>query len=373
MGSRSRGLDCDTFREVFLSFRPRRLVSTSRLRRPPFRRAADSSELCLLGKPYRCGKLLRRACPHDEREPRDHVFDCRPDRLRSPSLVGGDARPRLRKARRPSDGRRRHGRHPVRRLGSRCRGDLRHRRLQRLDRRHPSDDARPILRTLANLHPRHRRWRHPGTKYAISKSRYNGYCVNKADPFGFAPRRCGLQSGRRRSSTSTATAGATQGWMAFESPCRPTPSTRRIAIYELSIWGRGDGRRTRGIAELYLPRDRPAPGRLLPGDGLHACRALLPITGASVRRLVGLPDGRLLLRARRAGFGSPHDFMFLVDTLHQAVIGVLLDWVPCPLSRRTSTASATSTARISTSTPIRGWASTKTGGRSSSTSGATKW
>ncbi len=27
-------------------------------------------------------------------------------------------------------------------------------------------------------------------------------------------------------------------------------------------------------------------------------------------------------------FGSPHDFMFFVDTLHQAGIGVMLDWVP---------------------------------------------
>ena len=27
-------------------------------------------------------------------------------------------------------------------------------------------------------------------------------------------------------------------------------------------------------------------------------------------------------------FGTPQDFMYLVDTLHQAGIGVLLDWVP---------------------------------------------
>ena len=32
--------------------------------------------------------------------------------------------------------------------------------------------------------------------------------------------------------------------------------------------------------------------------------------------------------APTARFGSPHDFMFLVDTLHQAGVGVILDWVP---------------------------------------------
>ena len=42
---------------------------------------------------------------------------------------------------------------------------------------------------------------------------------------------------------------------------------------------------------------------------------------------MGLPRHRLL-RARARGGARPDDFRFLVDRLHRAGIGVLLDWVP---------------------------------------------
>ena len=39
-------------------------------------------------------------------------------------------------------------------------------------------------------------------------------------------------------------------------------------------------------------------------------------------------------------YGTPQDFMYLIDHLHQRGIGVILDWVPVALPRRSRTASA---------------------------------
>ena len=71
-------------------------------------------------------------------------------------------------------------------------------------------------------------------------------------------------------------------------------------------------------------------------------------------------------------FGTPDDFRYLVDRLHQAGIGVIVDWVPGALPAGTSGRWPASTARRCTSTPTRAAASSRTGARSSSTSAAAR-
>ena len=67
-------------------------------------------------------------------------------------------------------------------------------------------------------------------------------------------------------------------------------------------------------------------------------------------------------------FGHPDDFKYLIDRLHQAGIGVIMDWVPGALPERRVGAGAGSTASRSTSTPTRASASSPTGAPWSSTS-----
>ena len=75
--------------------------------------------------------------------------------------------------------------------------------------------------------------------------------------------------------------------------------------------------------------------------------------------------------APTARFGSPDDLRFLIDTLHQAGIGVIVDWVP-RTSPRTRSRWPASTAPRCTSTPTRGAASSATGAPTSSTSAAAR-
>ena len=158
----------------------------------------------------------------------------------------------------------------------------------------------------------------PGTTYKYHiRSRFGEYRVDKADPFGFQQ----------------------------ETPPR-TGSVVRDLRYE---WQDGEWMKTRGerfrldrpvsIYEVHLGSwMREDPGRWL------SYRELAPKLAEHVKRL-GFTHVEVLpvmehpfygswgyqttgYFAPTSRYGSPQDFMALIDYLHQQQIGVILDWVP---------------------------------------------
>jgi 1,4-alpha-glucan branching enzyme len=156
-------------------------------------------------------------------------------------------------------------------------------------------------------------------KYAI-RSRYNGYSVNKADPFGFYAEMRPSQASKVFDIAGYGWGDA--DWMANRAAANAINSP--IAIYELHL---GSWKRSPEEGNRWLTYREVAP---LLAD---YCRQmgythveLLPITEHPFDGSWGYQTVGYFAPTSR--FGTPHDFMFLVDTLHQAGIGVILDWVP---------------------------------------------
>jgi 1,4-alpha-glucan branching enzyme len=155
-------------------------------------------------------------------------------------------------------------------------------------------------------------------KYSIG-SRYKGYRVDKADPFSFhnevPPRTASIVHGLEY-------AWRDGDWMASRG--RRNSLRAPISIYEVHLgsWMRvpEEGNRPLTYREMasrlgeYVQRMGFTHVELLPVME-H------PFYGSWGYQTTGFfaPTSR---------FGSPQDFMFLVDQLHQRGIGIILDWVP---------------------------------------------
>ena len=154
-------------------------------------------------------------------------------------------------------------------------------------------------------------------KYAIA-SRYGDYHVDKADPYAFAT--------EPRPKTASVVADLSAyawddgEWLKHRAGNNAVGAP--ISIYEVHLgsWMRGDGNRWLTYREL-------APKL---ADYVHEMGfthvefmpvAEHPFDGSWGYQVTGYfaPTSR---------FGSPLDFMALVDLLHQRGIGVILDWVP---------------------------------------------
>jgi 1,4-alpha-glucan branching enzyme len=156
-------------------------------------------------------------------------------------------------------------------------------------------------------------------KYHIA-SRVNGYQVDKADPYGYA-----AEVRPQTASRVWDLAGYSwedREWMATRKEHNSLDSP--ISIYEvhLASWRRVPEERNRWLS--YREMAVQLADYVHDAGFTHV--EFLPITehpfdGSWGYQTIGY-------YAPTSRFGTPADFMFLVDYLHQHGIGVILDWVP---------------------------------------------
>ena len=156
-------------------------------------------------------------------------------------------------------------------------------------------------------------------KYSID-SRQNAYHVEKADPYGYAAEIRPHTASRVWE--LSAYSWQDDAWMASRKERNSLDSP--ISIYELHLasWRRvpEEGNRWLTYREMAV--------RL--GDYVHDAGfthvEFLPVTEHPFDGSWGYQTIGYFAPTSR--FGTPADFMFLVDYLHQRGIGVILDWVP---------------------------------------------
>jgi 1,4-alpha-glucan branching enzyme len=156
-------------------------------------------------------------------------------------------------------------------------------------------------------------------KYAVT-SQYGDYRAEKADPYAFAselrPRSaskvCNLQNYTWHD----------EDWMAHRAG--PNACTAPVSIYEVHL---GSWRRVPGEGNRWLTYRELAPALSTYARDMGFTHVeLLPIAEHPFDGSWGYQTTGYFAPTSR--FGTPEDFMFLIDTLHQNGIGVIIDWVP---------------------------------------------
>ncbi len=155
-------------------------------------------------------------------------------------------------------------------------------------------------------------------KYFIHSN--NGYQVEKSDPYGY------------HWETPPATATVTWDLSDFEWTDQKWLSERKnenitakpLSVYELHIgsWRRKPDNGRRFFTYRELAEELPGYCQYMGFTHVEFMPIMQhPFYGSWGYQITGYfaPDSR---------FGTPQDFMYLVDQLHQAGIGVLVDWVP---------------------------------------------
>jgi len=196
-------------------------------------------------------------------------------------------------------------------------------------------------------------------KYQIV-SQQGGYRVDKSDPFAF---RCELPP---RTASVVWDMNYTWGdgeWLQRRAQANALHSPWSIYEVHLGSWRRVPGENNRSLS--YRELAHQLGDYALDMGFTHV--ELLPIMEHPFYGSWGYQVTGYFAPTSR--YGTPQDLMYLIDCLHQRGLGVILDWVPSHF-RTTSMGSPTSTARICTSTRIRGKGFTRNGRARSSTTAA---
>ena len=160
----------------------------------------------------------------------------------------------------------------------------------------------------------------PGDRYKFHLvSQVGGYTVEKADPYGFEHER----PPRTASVVSELDYAWGDGdWMASRS--RKNSLSSSISIYELHLgsWKRVPEENNRSLTYRELAAELPA--YVVEMGFTHV--EFLPVMEHPFDGSWGYQTTGYFAPTSR--FGPPRDFMFLIDSLHRAGIGVILDWVP---------------------------------------------
>ena len=155
-------------------------------------------------------------------------------------------------------------------------------------------------------------------KYHV-ESKFNGYRVDKADPFGFRH--------ERPPNTASIVAGLDYTWEDAEWMASRAERQRRtdaMSIYEMHLgsWRRKPEEGGRRLTYRELADELPAYLKDLGFTHVE----LMPVTEHPLYRSWGYQTTGYFAPTSR--YGSPQDFMYLIDRLHRDGIGVILDWVP---------------------------------------------
>lgn len=158
-----------------------------------------------------------------------------------------------------------------------------------------------------------------GQSYKFHIVAHSGYAVDKADPFAFyteEPPKTASRIWDHEYEWQDST------WM--ESRAKTQAADQAMSIYEVHLgsWRRNMSEDARSLTYRELAEELPA----YVADLGFTHVELLPIMEHPFYGSWGYQTTGYFAPTSR--YGTPQDFMYLIDRLHQAGIGVILDWVP---------------------------------------------